>query len=134
MRIFVKTLTGATIALGGVEPSDTVWALKARIQAKEGWPPDRQALICRDKMLEYGRTLADYDLQNSTGEHHLLLVLRRLPRAWGPPLPRLPRPSDAELQPMIGRDGVLDLCDRGLEQLPSDFGELAPTSAADARR
>ncbi|KAF9615616.1 hypothetical protein IFM89_024712 [Coptis chinensis] len=72
MEILVSTPTGKQITFQ-VQSSNTIEILKTKVRDKEGIPPHLQKLFFSGKLLEDGRTLSDYNIQNGSV---VFLVLR----------------------------------------------------------
>jgi len=72
MQLFVKTLIGKTITIGGLCVTDEVASLMQKIEDKEGVPVGQQRLIYEGKQLEMGRTLMEYNIQKQATVHMVL--------------------------------------------------------------
>ena len=68
MQIFIRMLTKKIIALK-VEASDTIVNVKAKLQDKEGIPPDQQILLYTlepSMVMKDDHTLSDYGIENES--------------------------------------------------------------------
>jgi hypothetical protein len=73
MQIYVKTVTGRTIVIE-IDPEDSIETLMVRYQDKESYFPRR--LIFAGKVLETGRTLANYNILKESTIHAVMGCLR----------------------------------------------------------
>ena len=78
MEIYIKTLSLKTITLD-CEQNDSIENIKAKIHEKESIPIDQQRLLFNGTVLEEGKTLRDYNIENKC-TIHLVLKLSAAPR------------------------------------------------------
>jgi ubiquitin C len=76
MKIHIKTLIGQKIDVEA-NSSDTIEAMKSKIQDNWGIPPEQQRLIFEGKQLAEKLTLGEYNIQDDATVH-LVMQLRSL--------------------------------------------------------
>ena len=74
-KIFIKTITGKTIFIYSTN-NDTIQNIKNSIKIKKGIPLDLQILFFNEQQLEDSKTLKDYNIQNMSTLHLVLINLK----------------------------------------------------------
>ena len=75
MRLFCKTPTGETLVLEGVLDNETIRDIKRRVEQLKGIPFDNQRFIFSGLQLCDDRTLFDYNIQEDS-TIHIVLIFR----------------------------------------------------------
>eukprot|EP00210_Caulerpa_lentillifera_P000316 g309.t1 len=68
MMIKVKTLTGKEIEID-IDPTDTIFRIKERVEEKEGIPPVQQRLIFAGKQMNDDKQAKEYNIEGGSVLH-----------------------------------------------------------------
>lgn len=77
-QIIVQVVSTGRLYTIDSEPSDTIENVKTKVQGRLGTPPDRQRLYYAGRLLDDGRSLADYNIQR----YDLLRLVQGVPLTW----------------------------------------------------